>query len=88
MSEEKEIIWKQRYEKLKADICDLVESVDGSQLEKMDHRVHCCMEYIYVSYDLDVVHFEKKAIELWGPGKYDIYRLWKSGDGEEGKLEK
>lgn len=75
-----EVLWKQRFESLCQEMEDIKRHAAVQELEVSDTRAWDAPEEVYVSFQFDVVGIEKKAIELWGDGKYDVYKLVRAGE--------
>lgn len=81
-NDSEEYYWKRRYEKLCTELQALHEQVNQFDIDVETKRVWELPTFIYVSYNYDVVDTEEVAKERWGDN-YDIFRHWKSLDGEE-----
>lgn len=68
-------LWKQRFDMLKIELADLVMMAERGVYEKSENRAWDPEPEIFVSFGCDVVGVEEKAIEMFGAGKYDVYRL-------------
>lgn len=73
-------LWKQRFDMLKIELADMVMMAERGSYEKCDSRAWDPDDLIFVSFAYDVVSGEEKAIEMFGAGKYDVYRLERKGD--------
>lgn len=79
--DERELYWKQKYSLLLARLEDIRLDVENHQIEREENRVWELSELIYVGFNSDIISVsEKKAKEIFGEGRYDIYRLWKSAE--------
>ncbi len=72
---EVESLWKHRYERLVALMQDMEIESRNSILENEHARAFEVSPKIYMSFCLDVVFSEEKAISLWGDGNYDVYAI-------------
>lgn len=72
---EQEIIWKNRYERLKQFFCDAECEIKNSGIEKCDERAWDPPQIIYVNFCGDTCDTEKVAKAHWGEGNYDVYEL-------------
>lgn len=70
-----EAMWKQRFERLAQAMDDLKYTIANEGFERCESRAWEPMDQVFVSFGLDVCDSEDKAIELYGEGNYDVYRL-------------
>ncbi len=82
---EPEIYWKRRHDELASKIRALHEETNEFKQRRQVTRVWEEADYIYVSFDMETCDSEDLAKREFGEGLYDIYRLWKSGDGKQPK---
>jgi hypothetical protein len=73
-------LWKQRYEKLKQFMADAEYEIRNEKLEVSNTRDWDAAEFIYVSFSNDVCDSEDHAIDHYGKGKFDVYKLHRKGD--------
>ena len=76
---EQEILWKQRFESLEADVREMICKTRIAEIVKDDKRVWQESELLYISFGHDICDTEKQAQKLWG-NNYDTYRLWKRAE--------
>lgn len=74
------ILWKRKFECLVARLDDIKIEVDRATFENAHCRVWEVMETIYVSFELDICDSEERAIEFFGEGNYDVYKLERKGN--------
>ena len=77
---EENMIWKNRYEILKARISDIEIETRQERLPKETERAWKIADRIFVSFLHDVCDSEESAIKIFGEGNYDVYRLEKAAD--------
>lgn len=78
--DEREILWKQRFETLVSRLEDIKIEVERETLETSSRRAFVVSDRIYLSFLGDVVSSnEETAIEFFGEGNYDTYKLEKTG---------
>src|SRR5574343_874635 len=75
-------LWKRRYEDLKQFMADAEHEISKMQFEKTEERAWDPPDTIYVSFAFDVCDSEEHAIENFGEGNYDVYRLEKRSPKE------
>lgn len=79
-----EVYWKKRYDRLCTELQALHEQHNEFRTEVEERRVWELSDFIYVSYNYECCDTEEQAKKNWGDN-YDIFRHWKSNDGETPK---
>jgi hypothetical protein len=78
-----ECLWKQKFERLAQAMDDLKFDIVNGGWDVAENRAWDATDEIFVSFALDVCDDEGMAIEKWGEGRYDVYRLHRRAEDPE-----